>query len=1109
MMFKSTPSFHGYLDSDVYRFRPGWPWPRPIHISYIERTLSYSWKPYFHPYVTQLVQRLVRKSVPGLLGADIEYVTNPDGTTQKLPDGTPRPVLYEDIFTPTQYEPGADVSQPYPVKELDFSTGGPYALYNWELFYHAPLLIALHLSQNQQYADAQRWFHYIFDPTDNSNGPTPARFWKVRPFQTTDVELIEEILVNLATGADAALQQETIESISAWKSNPFRPHAVARFRPSAYMFKAVMAYLDNLIAWGDSLFQQDTRETINEAMQLYVLAANILGPRPQAVPKKGSIRPQTYANLRADLDAFGDALSDFETDIPFDTGPQPNGDAQSGQLNALSSIGRALYFCVPRNDRLLAYWDTVADRLFKIRNSLNFEGVFRQLALFAPPIDPGLLAKAAASGLDVAAVVNGLNQPLPLVRFSFLVGKAAEIAQEVKQLGTDLLAAIEKQDNEALAVLRARHETNALSLAETVKYQAWQEAVKTRENLEASLDNAFQRYRYYERLLGRADSDIELPSLDDLDHDGLTNFRFHNVEPTVALRDISVNVAQDPGNEAPNVQLIPEELTDLTKLDDAQNKRDTASSLDKVGGALAVIPTFGGNIEPFGCGVTISFGGSNLAALMSFISSFYKADADKDTFAAGKTAKLGVYARREQDWSMQSNAAAGEMNALYKQIRAAQIRESITEREWKNHQVDIAQAQAIERFLTDEKTGKTTNVGFYAWMRREVKALYGSVFQLAFDVAKKAERALQHELGDATLGFIQPTYLSGKEGLLAGEKLLADVRQMEMAYHELNRREYELTKHVSLQTSAPLALLQLRATGSCVVTLPEELFDLDAPGHYFRRIRSVSVSIPCVSGPYTSVNCTLTLRKSTVRTSALLSGSDYARTGADDARFSDHFAGSEAIVTSTGREDDGLFDAGGDNRLRPFERAGAISEWQLTLPDDLRQFDYGTISDVILHLRYTAREGGAPLRDGAVANLQQQIDAATSVGSLRLFSIRHEFPTDWARFKNVTIGGATARAPLTLTLRPEHYPYWSEGHLAAVKALQLFADSPGAASIRVDDKADGSGNHDSLAPDANYGAMLTGALVNVAKPAPTGSFTLWLDSNAMDDLWMAVSWGKN
>jgi hypothetical protein len=115
----------------------------------------------------------------------------------------------------------------------------------------------------------------------------PSAFWKVRPFQYTDVKKIEDILVNLATGTDSQLRDETIRSIEAWKDAPFRPHVVARYRQQAYMFKTVMAYLDNLISWGDSLFRQDTLESIDEAMIVYVLAANILGPRPLPVPEEG------------------------------------------------------------------------------------------------------------------------------------------------------------------------------------------------------------------------------------------------------------------------------------------------------------------------------------------------------------------------------------------------------------------------------------------------------------------------------------------------------------------------------------------------------------------------------------------------------------------------------------------------------------------------------------------------------------------------------------------------------------------------------------------------------------------------------------------------------
>src|ERR1039458_4928304 len=397
-----------------------------------------------------------------VLAADGTSVQLPAGTKIAIRSGLPQPYFYSDDFF-SRYNPDPNfVTQPYPVKNLDFTYNGAYSIYNWELFFHAPLLIAVHLSQNQKFQDAQDWFHYIFNPTDNSPGPTPERFWKVQPFQYTDTQMIEQILVNLSQTQDPQLYSQTVQSINDWMANPFQPWAVAKFRPTAYMLKTVMAYLDNLIAWGDSLFQQYTIETINEAAQIYIMAANILGDKPQAVPQKGSVKPLTYNDLRgAKLDQFGNTMVDMEVDIPFDlTQPSGPGIEPSGS-QILPSIGQTLYFCIPRNDKLLAYWDTVADRLFKIHNSLNLQGVFQQLPLFDPPIDPALLVRATAAGLDVSAVVSGLNQPLPLVRFQLLVSKASEICQEVKSLGANLLSAIEKQDNEAISLLRARSENRS------------------------------------------------------------------------------------------------------------------------------------------------------------------------------------------------------------------------------------------------------------------------------------------------------------------------------------------------------------------------------------------------------------------------------------------------------------------------------------------------------------------------------------------------------------------------------------------------------------------------------------------------------------------------
>ena len=198
---------------------------------------------------------------------------------------------------------------------------------------------------------------------------------------------------------------------------------MARTRQSAYQWYVVMKYLDNLIAWGDSLFLQDTIETINEATLCYVLAANILGPRPQSVPPHGAVSPKNFLQLKqAGLDPMGNALVELEGQFPFNLMPGPGQNNGSGdQSGALFGIGRSLYFCIPPNQTLLAYWDTVADRLFKIRNSENIYGVVQQLPLFDPPLDPGMLIKATAAGLDIGSIVSGLNQPLGPVRSPLLI----------------------------------------------------------------------------------------------------------------------------------------------------------------------------------------------------------------------------------------------------------------------------------------------------------------------------------------------------------------------------------------------------------------------------------------------------------------------------------------------------------------------------------------------------------------------------------------------------------------------------------------------------------------------------------------------------------------
>jgi hypothetical protein len=50
-----------------------------------------------------------------------------------------------------------------------------------------------------------------------------------------------------------------------------------------------------------------------------------------------------------------------------------------------------------------------------------------------------------------------------------------------------------------------------------------------------------------------------------------------------------------------------------------------------------------------------------------------------------------------------------------------------------------------------------------------------------------------------------------------------------------------------------------------------------------------------------------------------------------------------------------------DERFLPFEDAGAIGTWTLTLPSKHSAFDYSTISDVILHIHSTERSSTSSL----------------------------------------------------------------------------------------------------------------------------------------------------
>jgi hypothetical protein len=403
----------------------------------------------------------------------------------------------------------------------------------------------------------------------------------------------------------------------------------------------------------------------------------------------------------------------------------------------------------------------------------------------------------------------------------------------------------------------------------------------------------------------------------------------------------------------------------------------------------------------------------------------------------------GNYLVRSEDWKNSARAAQREVERSDIEIKIAQIRQSVASEQLRVHGVRRQQSAAEETYLRS----KFTNRELFDWLAGQTRGLSRQIYNLAFEAARAAERCFNFELG-ATESFVRPgQWNDTRRGLLAAENLIADLRRMDTAYLRRNVRERELTTNISLARLDPTALTELRMSGRCLIQVPEAVFDLDHPGHYFRRIKALSITVPCVVGPYSSVPLKVTqtsnrIRVETGRKPGAANDVDaYSEDPAGDTRFRYNVGAIQSVALSRGQDDPGLFNLNfDDDRYLPFEGSGVIGTYALELPPALRPFDYGTISDVVLHVRYTARDGGGALRTLAANTLRERLNVlalkAGRIGLFQAFDLRRDKPDIWNRL--TTAGSAT------LEVSNDDLPYFTSRHAATISATRIIARVEGA-----------------------------------------------------------------
>jgi hypothetical protein len=897
----------------------------------------------------------------------------------------------------------------------------PYSLYNWELGFHAPMMLSEQLLNAQQFDLALEVAQIVFDPNKSSDSSDdPSRVWNFIPFQETNAK---EALTRIFNGLKSNAPDPEIEY---WRDHPFSPHGIARMRPSAYMKWTVMQYIRILIAYGDHYFRMNTLEFIPMAIQCYVMAAHLYGEPGQKIPRRGKIKPVSYNDLLDSWDSFSNAVVPIELMLPASNQtPLPiHTDGDKVGIANIFGFATTRYFCIPNNPMLTGLRETIDDRLFKVRHSLDINGVFRQLPLFEPPIDPALLVQATAQGLSLSSVLNDLNSPMPNYRFVYLLQKAMELCAELKSLGNAFLSTKEKRDAESLSRLRAQHESSIHTLVMETKKLQLEESKTALEALQENRKAPESRMGYYLRLIGE-----EISRLPDFDSD---------------FTELPNNI-EKPVDES-GLKLIRYEKEEMDRAKDSADVQASVGAVEALANVLSLVPDTGVMALPFGIGVDLHYGGQQLGPATSAIARLIRIGADHLSFQSSSASRKAGHVRGFHERIHQTNQAGRDIKSIDKQILAQRIRVNIAEQEITNQQKQIDNAQEVDEFLRN----KYTNDDLYSYMEGSLRTLYYQTYTLAYDLAKKAERAFQFERvkptqsGSQTASnFIQFGYWdAAHDGLLSGEKLYLALKQLETAYQAERGYDYEIVKQVSLRQLAPSQLVALRHSGKCEFKLPEALFDLDYPGHFMRRIKSISLTVPCVVGPYTGLNCSLKLTKNEFRKQGISSVPYPKKTDEDDDRFATSNVPIKAIAVSTGQNDSGVFELNfRDERYLPFEGAGAISEWSLELPE-IRQFDYETIADVVLTVRYTSVDGGDALKvgaqksvDDALANVEEQ---ASSTGVFVAFDLKHDFASQWIRFSKAVEDGGD---PPTLDLAnlSDHLPFiaknWEQKN---VKVTQVY-----------------------------------------------------------------------
>ncbi len=569
-------------------------------------------------------------------------------------------------------------------------------------------------------------------------------------------------------------------------------------------------------------------------------------------------------------------------------------------------------FRLPVNSHLLDLWDQLESRLHNLRNNLTIDGKHLLLPLYAPLVDPLDLLRAQNSGSGLVQRGVGSLAPVLAFRFKALLPRLQGAVETLSRFGEQVRLYREMKDRAAQEELQQSHLLELSQFAIQLQGVALEQANATLLALQASRRVIEQRRGHFERL----------------------------AEENMSLVETSAIELQADAATASAI---------------GQGFETTAGAIQM---ASVIVTAFGGGPNRAGAAMLATAGVFQLKAAFT-------------RMVAERMSMNEQYRRRHQEWELQRDQAAAELEAIDEQILAQHSAIEMARVQIVQATKAEQQAQDYYRFL---KT-RSTNAGLYQWLVSQMSTFYYQAYDAVVGLCLNGEASWRYEMGDYQTRFIQPNvWFDNYYGLTAGEALRLQLLRMESAWLKRFERRLELVRTVSLKAlfdgresgdmTWEQAMTALLDEGKINFELTPRLFDGDYPGHYLRQLVSVSISLPALLGPYQDVQAVLTQ----VASRTVLKADDkamnalYELPDADTRNILYNPRASQSICVSRGLDDHGVFQLDfNDDRYLPFEGTGAISVWELSLPrhqSQRQQAMLASLTDIIVQLRYTALDGG-------------------------------------------------------------------------------------------------------------------------------------------------------